>query len=72
MNNLNKSEIISKIKWMCHDIYITIDKVVMNKDFNVLKEKLNNTTLGYKVNGKFHSKKWINENSVNVIGLISD
>ena len=70
MNNANITSPRTQIKWMCRDIFITIDKVVINQDFNVLSEKLCNSSFGYKCDGKFRTKKWINENSFNVLGLI--
>lgn len=55
---------------MCFDIFITTDKRVVNQDFDVLSEKLCNTTFGYKCNGKFRSKKYINDNCINVLGYV--
>jgi hypothetical protein len=38
-NNANIKDSLTEIKWICYDIYITVDKRVINQDFNVLKEK---------------------------------
>ena len=70
INNANIKDPLTEIKWICYDIYITVDKRVINQDFNVLKEKLNNSSYGYKVNGKFRSKSWINRNCVEVLGHV--
>jgi hypothetical protein len=69
----NKQQIIfpeTQIKWMCYNIFITIDKIVIDQSFNLLREKLNGGSYGYIVDGKFRSKKWINEHCVNVLGYI--
>jgi hypothetical protein len=58
------------IKWMCFDVFITIDKQVVNLSFQPKKEILSGGSYGYIVNGKFHSKKWINYNCTNVLGNI--
>jgi hypothetical protein len=58
------------IKWMCFNIFISIDRKVFNLDFVPLKERLVNGSYGYTVESKFRTKKWINEHCVNVLGYI--
>lgn len=60
----------TQIKWMCYDIFITTEKQVVNQSFGPVKERLVSGSYGYTVNGVFRSKKWINKNSVNVLGAI--
>lgn len=71
-NNANITSPETEIKWICYNIFITIDKRVVNQDFNLLKEQLIGGSYCYYVDGKYRTKKWINENSTNVIGLIHD
>ena len=59
-----------QIKWMCYDIFITDCMHVVNQNFDVLQMKLRNSSYGYIVNGVFRTKKWIRDNSVNVLGFI--
>ncbi len=64
---------LSIIGWMCHDVYITTD----NKVFNIysmarMKERLVNSCYGFTVNGTFHTKKWIRDNCVDVLGCVSE
>lgn len=59
-----------QIKFMCHDIFITIDKQVVNLSFKQVNERIVGGSYGYTVNGVFRSKKWINNNSINVLGKI--
>ena len=62
----------TQIKWMCYNIFITTDKRVINQKFNLLKEQLIGGSYCYFVNGKYRTKKWINKNSINVLGLIEE
>lgn len=39
-NNANIKDPLTEIKWICYNIYITIDKRVINQDFNLLREQL--------------------------------
>jgi hypothetical protein len=59
-----------QIKWMCNTLFITTDRKVFNLSFKPVKEQLVGGSYGYLVAGKFRSKKWINENCINVLGLI--
>ncbi len=59
-----------QIKWMCYDAFITTDRQVVNLSFEPKKEMLVGGSYGYFVNGKFRTKKWINQNCVNVLGFI--
>ena len=71
---MNKTVITNpetQIKFMCHNIFITINNIAVNQNFNVLKERLNNQSSGYTVNGTFRTKKWIKENCVNVLGFVT-
>ena len=43
---------------------------MINDIVELVKEKLNNTTYGYKIDGKFRSKSWINRNCVEVLGHV--
>ena len=58
------------IKWMCYNVFITIDNQVVNLEFNLLKEQLIGGSYCYYVNGKYRTKKWIRNNCVEVLGLI--
>ena len=58
------------IKWMCYNIFITIDNQVVNQQFNLLTEQLIGGSYCYYCNGKYRTKKWIRKNCVNVLGLI--
>jgi hypothetical protein len=58
------------LKWICHDIFISIDNQVLDLHFQVKKEHLHGGSYGYIVNGEFHSKKWIRGNCAIVLGLI--
>jgi len=60
----------TQIKWICENIFITIDKKVVDQDFNLLQERINGGSYGYTVDSKFRTKKWINKNCVNVLGFI--
>ena len=62
---------IAKIKWMCMDIYITIDRQVFNiYTLSKLKERVVGGCYGYTVEGKFRTKQWINERSILMTGFI--
>jgi hypothetical protein len=68
--SINNAKIInpeSEIKWMCYNVFITDKKVVVNEQFNLLKEQLIGGSYCYYVNGKYRTLKWINENCVNVL-----
>lgn len=71
MNNIITSP-ETQIKWMCYNIFITTDKRVVNQKFNLLKEQLIGGSYCYFVNGKYRTKKWINKNSINVLGFIEE
>lgn len=60
----------TQIKFMCFDIFITIDNIVVNQQFNLLKEQLIGGSYCYFCNGKYRTKKWIRERCVNVLGYI--
>lgn len=60
------------IKFMCYDIYITIDNQVFNLKMRKLKEQLIGGSYCYRCNGKYRTKRWIKNNCVNVLGLVSD
>jgi hypothetical protein len=62
----------TQIKWMCYNIFITVDKIVVDQHFNLVNERLSGGSYGYTVNGKFRSKKWINDNCVKILGLIEN
>lgn len=58
------------IKWMCYNLFISIDNQVFNLSFKPLKEQLIGGSYCYYVNGRYRTKKWIQENSTNILGLI--
>jgi hypothetical protein len=58
------------IKWQCFDVFITTDRKIINQSFRQLKERLVGGSYGYTIEGKFRTKKWINEHCVNVLGYI--
>lgn len=60
------------LKWMCYNIFITIDEQVVNQQFNLLKEQLIGGSYCFYCNGKYRTKKWIRKNCVNVLGLIEN
>ena len=64
------SDPLTQIKWMCHDVFITKDNQVVNLSFKLVKERVVGGSYGYTVNGKFHSKRWIRNNCVNVLGRV--
>lgn len=69
-NNAKIYDSLTQIKFMCYNIFITTDKRVINQDFNLLKEQLIGGSYCYFVNGKYRTKKWINENCTNVLGFV--
>jgi hypothetical protein len=76
MNHLLTTEQIKNnpeiyIKWMCYDIYITVDFQVFNLSFKKLKEQLIGGSYCFYCNGKYRTKRWINKNSVNVLNLVT-
>lgn len=64
------SDLLTQIKWMCHDVFITKDNQVVNLSFDPIRERMVGGSYGYTVNGKFKSKSWIRKNCVNVLGCI--
>ena len=56
---------------MCYDILISIDNQVFTLKGRKLKEQLIGGSYCYYCNGKYRTKKWIRENCVNVLGLIT-
>lgn len=60
------------IKFLCFDIYITID----NQVFSLLKRKLKEQLIGgsycYFCNGKYRTKNWIRKNCVNILGFVTN
>lgn len=76
MNKLLPIEKIKKnpekyIKWMCYDVYITIDLQVFNLSFKTMKEQLIGGSYCFYCNGKYRTKKWINNNCVNIKNYIT-
>jgi hypothetical protein len=57
MNDLNTNEIIPHpekyIKWMCYNIFISIDNKVFNLSFKPLKEQLIGGSYCYYVDGRY-------------------
>lgn len=58
------------IKWICYNIFITIDNQVVNQRFGLLKEQLIGGSYCYFVNGKYRTKHWIRKHCVKVLGQI--
>ncbi len=58
------------IKWMCFDIFISIDNQVFNLSLEPKKEQLSGGSYGFIVDGKFRTKKWIRENCIKVLEFI--
>lgn len=69
-NNANIKDPLTEIKWICYNIYITIDKRVINQDFNLLREQLIGGSYCYRCDGKYRTKSWINRNCVEVLGHV--
>jgi hypothetical protein len=65
---INSSE--TQIKWMCHNIFISIDYQVFDLSFKPIKERVVSGCYGYTVDGRFRSKKWIRKNCAYVLGNI--
>lgn len=59
------------IKWMCYDIYITIDNQVFTLLGKKLKEQLIGGSYCFYCNGRYRTKKWIRNNCTNMLGLIT-
>lgn len=77
MNNLLTKEQIFQnteetIKFMCFDIYITIDNQVFSLRRKKLKEQLIGGSFCYFCNGKYRTRTWIRKNCVNILGLVTD
>lgn len=75
MNNVYKkkvkfADLKTQIKWMCYDVFISVDKLIVYHDFSVCKSKLVNTTIYYFINGNWRNKQLINKNCVNVLGFV--
>lgn len=64
------SDLSKQIKWLCYDVFISIDKLIVYHDFSVCRCKLENTTIYYYINGDWRTKNWINENCANVLGMV--
>lgn len=62
----------TQIKFMCFNIFITVDKKVLNDQFYPQKSYYINGVEHFKVNGYLRTKDWINQNSVNVLGCINN
>jgi hypothetical protein len=58
------------IKWMCHNLLITIDNQVFNLSFERMKEQLIGGSYCFYCNGKYRTKKWLRKSCVNVLGRI--
>jgi hypothetical protein len=76
MNKLLTKEEIFKnpeiyVKWLCYDIYITIDNQVFSISKRKLKEQLIGGSYCYFCNGKYRTKKWIRVNCTNVLGKVT-
>lgn len=56
IENIKKSP-ETTIKWMCHNIFITIDKQVVNQEFKLLREQLIGGSYCYYCNGKYRTRK---------------
>ena len=73
---LTKEEIFNNtentIKFLCFDIYITTDNQVFNLKRKKLKEQLIGGSYCYFCNGRYRTRTWIDENRVNVFGLVTD
>jgi hypothetical protein len=72
---LTKKQIINNpekyIKFMCYNIFITIDNQVINLSLTkFLKEQLIGGSYCFYCNGKYRTKTWIRKNCVNVLGFI--
>lgn len=59
-----------EIKFMCYNIFITIDNHVFDLSFKPVIERVVGSTYRYTGNGIFRSKKWFRKNCVNVLGYI--
>ena len=57
-------------KWMCYNLLITTDNQVFNLSFEKMKEQLIGGSYCFYCHGKYRTKKWIREHSVNVLGVI--
>lgn len=60
------------IKFMCFDIYITTDNQVFTLQRRKLKEQLIGGSYCFYCNNKYRTKKWIKNNCVKILGLVTD
>lgn len=77
MNNLlTKEQIFNNpeayIKFLCYDIYITTDNQVFSLQKRKLKEQLIGGSYCFYCNGKYRTKKWIRDNCIKVLGLVTE
>ncbi len=74
MNKLSTNQIKQHpevyLEWMCYNIFITTDNQVVNQKFNLLTERLIGGSYCFRCNGKYRTRKWIEENRVNVLGRV--
>lgn len=68
--NTIKNEPEKYIKWMCFNIFISIDNQVFNLSFKPMKEQLIGGSYCYYVNGRYRTKAWIRKNCINILGFI--
>lgn len=59
-------------KWMCYNLLITTDNQVFNLSFKRMKEQLIGGSYCFYCNGKYRTKKWIRNNSTEVLGRITN
>lgn len=76
MNNLLTEKQITEnpekyFKFMCYNLRIPTDNQVFNLSFKPMKEQLIGGSYCYFCNGKYRTKKWIRNNCIKVLGLIS-
>jgi hypothetical protein len=60
------------INAMCYNIYITTDNQFINLSFDKMKEQLIGGSCCFYCNGKYRTRKWIDENSVDVLGIVTN
>ena len=65
-----KNNMPKHIKWMCYNLLITTDYQVFSLSIKPLKEQLIGGSYCYYCNGKYRTMKWINENKINVLGMV--
>jgi hypothetical protein len=73
---ISENEIIENpekyFKWMAYNLLITVDSQVFNLSFKKMNEQLIGGSYCFYCNGRYRTRKWINENCSYVLGRITE